>query len=112
MSGKKRGYHIHILDEEKLGEFDDKYLIRYDSGYIMISMKGRNYTRVKKDDGSNFRLYLTKSNKIMTNITINKIAVEYGKKHPDVSLVRIQNAVNKLTIGKKTIDDEAIKENL
>lgn len=104
---KKFGANIHVLDENMIKSFEEKYNVHFEGDYIIFSLTYQNQIRACKI-GEKFNV-MTKDK---TKLTIQPIAVEYWKEHQDKSLFRIQNAINRLIIFNQDVTAENITKEL
>lgn len=105
----ERGFNIHILDDDKLKQFEDKYDVKIVGNQIMFMSKKRK-GMITFDVGSKFTVNLNRNNIILTRLTINPQAVDLWQKIDGVSLFRVQNAVNKLTVMRQDVTLDNVKK--
>lgn len=108
METKKFGSNIHILDENTIKAFEEKYDVHLEGNYIIFSLTYQKYVRCYKI-GEKFNVMTNDK----TKLTIQPIAVNYWMNHNfDYSLFRIQNAINTLSVFNQEINDETITKEL
>ena len=105
----ERGFNIHILDDDKLKQFEDKYDVKIVDNQIMFVSKKRK-GMIAFDIGSKFTVNLNKNNIILTRLTISPLSVDLWQKIDGVSLFRVQNAVNKLTVMRQDVTLDNVKK--
>lgn len=107
MNKKQFGANIHILSEDVIKSFEEKYDVHLEGEYIIFSLTYQNQIRACKI-GEKFNVMTNDK----TKLTIQPIAVEYWKDHRDKSLFRVQNAINKLAVFNQDITFDNISKEL
>lgn len=101
------GSNVHVLPDEVIKDFEEKYDIHVEGNYIIFSLSYQKYIRAYPI-GKKFSI-MTKDK---TKMTIQPITVEYWIKHNEFSLFRIQNAINKLVVFNQDLNDDNITKEL
>ena len=105
----EKGFNIHILDDDKLTQFEEKYDVKISDKNIIFTCKRRKVSIVH-ELGTKFTVNLNKNNVILTRLTINSQAIDFWRKIGNVSLFRVQNAVNKLLVMRQDVTLENVEK--
>lgn len=105
----EKGFNIHILDDDKLTQFEEKYDVKIVENNIIFTCKRRK-VNIVHELGTKFTVNLNKNNVILTRLTINPQAIELWQKIGNVSLFRVQNAVNKLLVMRQDVTLENVEK--